>query len=223
MNLVHFRIGEMALKEKKFRECLVSFEKIDTAHSDRKDKNEMLNIFIDPGLMTAKNYLLKGEAYLRLNIVNKGIDNLKRFIDDYPGIKGLEEERLKAGLYLQQSGENEYAIKSMRQLIALSEDNEIKAEAQYWIGESFFKSGDKDRAVIEYLKVTYLYPQEGMWAVTARYMAANASREAGRYEDALKLYKVVARESDDEKKRETAKKRVEELLDEMAGASDAVE
>jgi len=50
-----------------------------------------------------------------------------------------------------------------------------------------------------------------MWALTARYMAAQVYQEMGAYEEAIRLYTKVAKESGDKRKSEYARKRIEEL------------
>lgn len=214
-DLACFRLGDMAFGEDDFRGSLMELEKVPASFDSYGGSISELERFIEPSYLLAKSYFLKGVAYLNLGLVDKSVQNLTLFIDNFPDLKGLEEEKLKAGLIFQQQKEYEKAIRTMEQIISVAEDVKVMAEAQYWIGECYQYAGDLERAVIEYLKVAYLYPAEGLWPLTARYKAAQAYQDMGRFEDAIKLFKIVAKESKDKRKSEYAKKRVEELADRL--------
>ena len=210
-NLAYFRLGEVAYDEKDFRGGLMLLEKIDMSMPLSDESYNSVASFVDPSYLMARTYFLKGDAYLHLNLNEKSLTAFKGLADAFPDIDGLASEKLKAGLALQQLKAYDLAIKVFTQLIARSDDNRINAEAQYWIGESYQSRGDIERAIVEYLKVTYLYPSEGMWGLTSKYMAAQAYQELGDYTSAITLYKKVARDSQDKRKREHAKKRIEDL------------
>lgn len=206
-----FRLGDIAFRAKDFRGVVMELEGISPVLSSKGAALEELKAFIDPANMMAMTLYLRGSAYLHLNHVEKALNDYRKFLDEYPSLKGLSMERLKAGLTFQQHKDYDQAIKSMRETIAVADETKIKAEAQYWIGESFQGQGDLKQAIVEFLKVTYLYPSEGMWALTAKYMAAQAYQELGQYENAIKLFNKVAKESGDKRKREYARKKVKEL------------
>ncbi len=219
-SLAAFRLGEIALKAGDYRESLMALEKITPYQKGENENLQLLKIFIDPAYMMAMNYYYRGEAYLNLNLIEESLANFRRLIDDFGDLKMVQQERLRAGLVSQQNKDYDEAIKAMTQIIALSDDTRMKAEAQYWIGECYQHSGDTERAIVEYLKVTYLYPAEWMWALTARYMAAEAYQQTGAYENAIKLYQIVAKESNDKRKSEYAKKKVEELTGKLAARAE---
>lgn len=210
-NFASFRLGDIAFKAKDFRGAVMELDGISPLLPSDSAALEELKVFIDPSHMMAMTLYLRGSAYLRLNHVEKALNDYRKFLDEYPLLTGLSMERLKAGLIFQQHKDYDQAIKSMRETISVADESKIKAEAQYWIGESYQGRGDLEQAIIEFLKVTYLYPGEGMWALTAKYMAAQAYQELGQFESAIKLFNKVAKESGDKRKREYARKKVKEL------------
>ncbi|MBE9536651.1 MAG: tetratricopeptide repeat protein [Proteobacteria bacterium] len=215
-NLARFRLGKIASLQKDYRGALVELEQIAEHEADNEDKKLGIEEFIDPKLMMAKSLFLKGEAAFALSMNEKGLESFKRLAEEYSTVGGIDREWLKVGLTFQQYKEYDAAVKVLRTLIAATESTEIKAEAQYWIGESFQYQGRHEEAVVEYLKVTYLYPTEGMWALTSRYMAAQVYQKMGGYKEAVRLYEKVARESGDKRKSEYARKRIEELTAKIA-------
>ena len=221
-SLASFRLGGIAFKAKDFRGTVMELEGISPLLASDRAALEELKVFIDPSYMMAMSLYRRGSAYLSLNHVEKALNDYRKFLDEYPLLTGLSMERLKAGLAFQQHKDYEQAIKSMRETIAVSDETKIKAEAQYWIGESYQGSGDLEQAIVEFLKVTYLYPSEGMWALTAKYMAAQAYQELGQYENAIKLFNKVAKESGDKRKREYARKKVKELAKMIEAPSEVI-
>ena len=215
-----YRLGELAYRKKDYRGAVMELEEMNAALPSEKTSDDELKVFIKFDYMVARALFLKGSSYLSLNLVGKGLENYRKFLDYYPLIEGLDGERLKAALAFQNHKDYEQAIKSMRELVKISKDVKIKAEAQYWIGDCYQQSGELERAIVEYLKVTYLYPGESMWALTARYMAAQSYQEVGAYDKAIKLFKKVALESGDKRKSEYAKKKVEELSRKLEGTLD---
>jgi len=210
-NLAFFRTAEIFFRNNDFRGAILELEKIDQSvfHNDKESE---IRRYVDPDYVSARMHFLKGEAYLNLKLYDKAIENYQVFIEGYPDLTGMNDERLRAGIVCQKNKKYDLAIKAMRQIVALSVDTTSKAEAQYWIGENYQYKGDVKNAIIEYLKVSYLYPKEYMWGLTARYMAAQAYEETGRYEDAIKLYNLVAKKSNDKGKREFARHRAKELM-----------
>lgn len=212
-----YRLGELAYMKKDYRGAVMELEEMNASLPAEKKNDDELKTFIGFDYMMARALFIKGSSYISLNLVGKGLESYRKFLDYYPLIEGLDGERLKAALAFQNHKDYEQAIKSMRELIRISSDVKIKAEAQYWVGDCYQQSGDFDRAIVEYLKVTYLYPEESMWALTARYMAAQSYQELGAYDKAIKLFKKVALESGDKRKSEYARKRVEELSRKLDG------
>jgi TolA-binding protein len=215
-NLVRFRLGEIAFSQKDYRGALVELEQIAVLEAANEDERLGIEDFIDLKLMMARSLFLKGEAAFALSMNEEGLESFNRLADEYSAVGGIDREWLKVGLTFQQHKDYDAAVKVFRALISATKNNEIKAEAQYWVGESLQHQGRHEAAVVEYLKVAYLYPTEGMWALTARYMAAQVYQEMGAYEEAVRLYTKVAKESGDKRKSEYARKRIEELSAKMA-------
>jgi tetratricopeptide (TPR) repeat protein len=84
-----------------------------------------------------------------------------------------------------------HAIKMFTRAIPLLEDKETQAEAQYWIGESFFGMESYETAVAELLKVGYNYPQFTQWAASAELKAGKAYHDSNQFEKAAQIYERV--------------------------------
>lgn len=84
-----------------------------------------------------------------------------------------------------------HAIEMFTRAIPLLKDKETQAEAQYWIGESFFGMESFEVAVSELLKVGYNYPQFTQWAASAELKAGEAYQNSNQFEKASQIYERV--------------------------------
>jgi TolA-binding protein len=133
----------------------------------------------------------------------------KRIINDYPDEMGIELERLNIGLFFLKEKEYDLSIKSFTQVINSTEDNKIRAEAHFWLGEALQGSGRLEDSVIEYLKVAYLYPENDLWSGTARFRAGEILEMQGRIEDAVLLYQKLAVKYKNDERGKFAVKKIE--------------
>ena len=91
-----------------------------------------------------------------------------------------------------EAGDYRGAIASYEAALPMLE-GETKARAYYWIGMSYERLGDYQSAVVQYLKVSYLHPGEGMWVVTAQLKAAECYQAINRDKPAREIYEKVIR------------------------------
>ncbi len=130
---------------------------------------------------------------------------------DLSGLRPAEE-RVRVGVALKKIGKLDSAIQAFSQALSWDHEPKLGAEAQYWIGECFQEKGLNQRAAEEFLKVADQYPDQGMWATTAKFQAATLFESLGRYQKAEALYEMVVRESRGDRNREAhAKKRLSQV------------
>ena len=143
--------------------------------------------------------------------IDKASEFFKRVIDDYPNEKGLDAERVNIGLFFLKEKEYDLSIKSFSQVINSVEDNKLKAEAHFWLGEALQNSGRLVDATIEYLKISYLYPDNDMWAGTARFRVGEIFEMQGRIDEAVLMYQKLAVKYKNDERGKFAVKKLEEI------------
>ena len=89
------------------------------------------------------------------------------------------------------------------------DDTDFNAQIQYDIAESFELNKDSERAVLEYIKISYVYPRSTFWVSQAELKCGNLLEEMKKYDQAIKVYERLSRR--DVKESEYAKKRLEWL------------
>jgi tetratricopeptide (TPR) repeat protein len=131
-----------------------------------------------------------GTSLINTGIFDEAVEILQQSLDRYPQQPFLSEVNLKTGYALQKLGEYEQAIPHLGQAVAGSDPN-IAAEAQFRIGECYAHLQERDKAIVDYLKVVYLYPEQTQWVSQAQFRAANMYEEIGKEEEAMLLYQKI--------------------------------
>jgi len=90
----------------------------------------------------------------------------------------------------QESGQYDEAITAYDNVLS-GATPEVGAEAQFWMGECYFRSRQLDRAILAFLKVGYLFPEQTMWAATADLRAADLYTRTGQPDQARAVYQRV--------------------------------
>jgi len=104
---------------------------------------------------------------------------------------------MKAGYFLHQMGQYDRALLAYRSA-EFFQDREGKARLHFWIADCQEAMGDLKAAVAGFLKVSYLYSDQGMWGVTSTLRAALASEKLGDEAQARQLFeKVLASQGED--------------------------
>ena len=84
-----------------------------------------------------------------------------------------------------------HAAEMFSRAIPLLQNAELQAEAQYWIGESYFGMENFETAVTEFLKVGYNYAKYTQWAASAELKAGEAYVEMRNIERARHIYERI--------------------------------
>jgi TolA-binding protein len=178
-NQANLKLGTISFSKEQFQQALEHYYYV--IQNDLKR-----NLAFD----AAKNYA----------IVCKTIEEWQKAIEAYHiilerwGESGIEGETFFNIAYCQfrdrQYGE---AVKSFEKAIPLLTDREMKAEAQYWIGESYFSLNQFDNAATEYLKVGYFYPEYDQWNAIAELKLAESYIRQGRIDNARSILENVIR------------------------------
>jgi|GEM_PF-2462107 len=138
------------------------------------------------------------DAAKNFAIVCKTIEEWQRAIEAYElilerwGDEGLEGETFFNIAYCQYRDRRYVdAINSFNKALPSLNDREMKAEAQYWIGESYFSMGQYDNAATEYLKVGYFYPEFKQWNAISELKLAESYIRQGRVDNARNILESI--------------------------------
>ncbi|MCB9514731.1 MAG: tetratricopeptide repeat protein [Candidatus Latescibacteria bacterium] len=122
---------------------------------------------------------------------------LEQFLARYPEDRRAPEAMMKAAYSLHELGRHEQAVLAY-QRAEIFQDDEGKARLTFWVGDSLEALGRRDAALGAFLKVGYLYGDQGLWGVTATLRAAFLYERSGALDEARQLYaRVLANQGPD--------------------------
>ena len=200
-----YKLGLIHFNDKEYSKAASYFEKV----IERKDKNIKKLLF-------AVYYYL-GICYEKTGQVSKAVDSYIQYLKTLPSDAKQVDERVRVALFLQKNGKIKEALNEFQRVLPLINNDDAKAEVTFYIAECYESLGDLDKALENYLAVTYLHPKEIMWATTARFNAAKICEKLGYYDDAVKLYRKIADAYKGQVQGEFAKKKLEELENKKSG------
>jgi len=162
--------------------------------------NKLLSLYPDaPEVPYVK--LLVAKIHYEQGNYNEALELLKT-------LNLLEGKLIEAQIYLKQN-KLDKAESVVLQVIA-GNDITLKPEARYWLGEIYYKRGDKSHAMEEFLKVKYLYG-DNSWVTPALFRAAEIAEELGDSNKAKELYRKVIERGDKPDLIKQAKQRLRRL------------
>ena len=133
-------------------------------------------------------------------------------------LRGLDEmhEHLHVGLMLQQLADYATALKVFRRIAKQSSNPRMRAEAQFWIAETYQLQGEAGVALKAYQQIASQYPAQQKWAFTALFRAGEIYEQLQQYAKAIGMYQRVATADPDNPQGRFAAERVKYLKAKIA-------
>lgn len=184
LNIVYFELGQSYAAKEEFDNAIAFYKKITNTDNKlyAKAKLAIADIFsrkIDPenALQTYENIIeqspeYKRDAFIRIADIKKNKNDLEAAVLSY-------QNALKT-----KNSTSEY----------------IDAQIQFLIGDTYETMHLADKAVEEYLKVTYLYPKDTPWVIKAYLRIARIFEELEQWEQATITYNKILTFNSDEVK-----------------------
>ena len=131
-------------------------------------------------------------ALEKIESTDDALRRVQSLLARYPEDERVPDAMMKVGYLLQLMGQFERAILAYRNA-DIFQDREGKARLHFWIADCQEASGDDESALAEFLKVGYMYGDQGLWGVTATLRAAGLCERGGNLRQARQLYERVLR------------------------------
>lgn len=186
--------------------CFESEEKYELAH---REYGEVVRI--TPQSHRALEALLRTANLFSLeNKHEKALSTYEKIAQTDTENEFLADSLYGTGKTLEKLGRYRQAIIILGQ-IQDPEDEQRQAEIHFRIAECHRKLGDFEEAVLDYLKVAYLYPDSLNWALLAQERAAACLENQDKIEEAGKLLGKILEADPDGIKGELARQKIKEM------------
>jgi tetratricopeptide (TPR) repeat protein len=197
--LASYKMGLQQFKNKDYSKCIINFE---NALQSDDESIVKLNFFI--------HYYL-GIAYEKSGKIEKAIHHYKEYLKLVPDDVKQYGEKTRIALLFQKNRLFDNALTVLETIKDKVKNNDLLAEITYYIAECYEGKNMLDKALENYLAVTYLHSSELMWSTTARFKAASICEKLEYYDDAIKLYSKIASAYKGQVQGKFAAQKVEEL------------
>lgn len=156
------------------------------------------------------NYYL-GIAYEKTDDIQKAISSYRNYLLLVSDDVKQYQDKTRIALLFQKNELYDEALTILDKIKPMVKDENLITEITYYIAECYEGKNNLEKALENYLSVTYLHSSELMWSTTARFKAASICEKLEYYDDAIKLYSKIAKTYKGQVQGTFAAKKVEEL------------
>ncbi|WP_045211320.1 tetratricopeptide repeat protein [Desulfonatronovibrio magnus] len=133
------------------------------------------------------------------------------------------QRRLRLALLAQES---QKWVQAQNILEAIWDDRnnvstEIQAEVLFWLGEGEQHQGNLEKALDYYLRLSWQFPEQNIWAVTAMYRAGLIYEQRGMLDTARNLFENVLKNAGRKSQQEAARQRLDAIDARMGSSKDS--
>ncbi|WP_456427074.1 tetratricopeptide repeat protein [Desulfurobacterium sp.] len=130
------------------------------------------------------------------------------------------DDLVNLALFLDKKGKKKEAIELLKEANKKAKKKEQKAESLFWLASVEEETGNREKALMDYLKIYYEVGVEP-WTSTALYRAASILEDRGSYQQALKLLKKVVKIKGQSPEGIKALEKIKEIEKKMKGGVNA--
>jgi len=161
-------------------------------------------------------YLI-GLNYLSLGDTANALRKFNEVIDKFPSSDFSDRARVKLGGILLSYDRTNEAIEILKPVVTQRATDEVSAEAQYLYAEAFFKLGDIDAALLQFLRVRYLYGEYVGLLPMTYYRIAQCYEIKGDYPKSIQFLNEVLKMHITDEMRLRVFEKLEQLKTKMPG------
>lgn len=152
--------------------------------------DELLRRFPNSSLV-GESLLRKSEIFFLLGSPAVGRQVLEQILTQFPKTPLEKRAARKIGNLLRDKEDYAGAI-SYLQRAKTGDEYEPNAQIQFEIGECYEALGQADKALEEFLRLTYLYPKSTYWVMRSNLKTGALFEKQGKWEEAVKTYEKLA-------------------------------
>ena len=159
----------------------------------------------------AKANLKAAECLMKLGQRDRALKMYKNFIEKYPQAVNIDYFKNDLGDIFFRDKNWKEAAKLYDQVSFSDSDNNLKPEAYYKLGESYFNEGEYEKALVGYLHVVILHFKNMELTEASKYKSALCYEKLNDNAKALEAYKEFVVEWSESKSKKKAEEKIKEL------------
>ncbi len=198
LGAVYNTLGGIYFRSEKYESAMTSFKKALDRTTDQNLRPQVMSNLI--------------KAYTFVNFWDAVLALSREYIETYPHADDVIDKKILIGRAYVALHQVDRAVEFLKET-RLVADSEREPEIQFYIGDAYFRNGQYENAIAEYVKIPLLSRKTKLqWEASALYYAGQAYEKMGRYEEAKRMYQeIVKRPGIDLVLKKEAQKRIEQL------------
>lgn len=141
--------------------------------------------------LVGESLLKKSELFFLIGKPEEARQALEQILVQFPQSAFEKRAARKMGELLRDKGEYAAAI-SYLQRAKTGDEYEPNAQIQFEMGECYEALGQAEKALEEFLRLTYLYPKSTYWVMRSNLKIGALFEKQGKWEEAVKTYEKLA-------------------------------
>ena len=198
LGAVYNTLGGIYFRSEKYESALTSFKRALDRTSDPVLKQQVMSNLI--------------KAYTFVNFWDAALALSREYIETYPHADDVIDKKIMIGRAYVALNQVDRAVEILKETRLLA-DSEKEPEIQFYIGDAYFRSGQYENAIAEYVKIPLLSRKTKLqWEASALYYAGQSYEKLGRTNDAVRMYQeIVKRPGIDLVLKKDAQKRIKQI------------
>jgi len=196
--MVYNTLGGIYFRSEKFESAMTSFKRALDKTVDREQRQQVMSNLI--------------KAYTFVNFWDAALALSREYIETYPDAGDVIDKKILIGRAYVALNQVDRAVEILKETRLIA-DSEKEPEIQFYIGDAYFRSGQYESAIAEYVKIPFLSRKTKLqWEASALYYSGQAYEKLGRIEEAIRMYdEIVKRPGIDLVLKKDAQKRIEQI------------
>lgn len=191
-------LGSIYFRSEKYESAMTSFKRgLDRATDPVLRQQVMSNLI---------------KAYTFVNFWDAALALSRDYIESYPFAEDVVDKKILIGRAYVSLNQVDRAVEVLKETRLLA-DSEREPEIQFYIGDSYFRGGQYENAIAEFVKIPLLSRKTKLqWEASALYYAGQSYEKLGRIDEAVRMYQeIVKRPGIDIVLKKDAQKRIEQI------------
>ena len=198
LGMVYNTLGGIYFRSEKYESAMTSFKRALEKTTDRKQRQQVMSNLI--------------KAYTFVNFWDAALALSREYIDTYPDADDVIDKKILIGRAYVALNQVDRAVEILRETRLIA-DSEKEPEIQFYIGDAYFRSGEYENAIAEFVKIPFLSRKTKLqWEASALYYSGQAYEKLGRVGEAIRMYEeIVKRPGIDLVLKKDAQKRIDQI------------
>jgi tetratricopeptide (TPR) repeat protein len=173
-------LGNIYFRSEKYESALISFKNALDKPLDAELRKQVMSNLI--------------KTYTFVNFWDAALSLTREYIELFPAAVDIVDKKILMGRAYVNLNQIDRAVEILKETRLIA-DSEKEPEIQFYIGDAYFKTGQYENAIAEFVKIPFLSRKTKLqWEASALYYSGQAYEKLGRNTDAVRMYEEIVKQ-----------------------------